>query len=76
MLFCGEPQHTLWRHRWQHKTDMKFVEKKKKIDRIYARMYTETHDALSKLNVVFYSKFQIITVVFSYLVSVIKNNNR
>ena len=28
MLFCGEPQHFLWRHRWQHKTDMNFVEKK------------------------------------------------
>ena len=52
MLFCGEPQHILWRHHWQHKTDMNFVEKKKKkkkkkIDRNYARMYTETHDALS-----------------------------
>ena len=53
MLFCGEPQHILWRHRWQHKTD--FVEKtkqkkkkkKKSIDRNYAGMYTETHDALS-----------------------------
>ena len=25
MLFCGEPQHILWRHCWQHKTDMKQV---------------------------------------------------
>ena len=26
MLFWDEPQHFLWRHRWQHKTDMDFVE--------------------------------------------------
>ena len=29
-LFCGEPQHILWCHHWQDKTDMNFVKKKKK----------------------------------------------
>ena len=44
---------------------------KRIIDRNYARMCTETHKALSKLNLVFCSNFQIITVAFSYLVSVV-----
>ena len=48
---------------------MNFVEKKKKIDRIYARINTEMHDALSNE---MWSFIQIIKVVFSYLVSVVK----
>ena len=66
MLFCGEPQHTLWCHRWQHKTDMNFVEKKNRSN-LCKDVHWNTW-CFVKLNVVFYSKFQIITVVFSYLV--------
>ena len=28
MVFYGEPQHFLWRHCWQHKMDVNFIEKK------------------------------------------------
>ena len=35
-VFCGEPQHILWRHCWQHKTDMNLL--KNIIIQNYARM--------------------------------------
>ena len=82
MLFCGEPQHILWCHHWQDKTDMNFVkkkEKKKKKKKKLSKLCKDVHWnawCFVKLNLVFYSKFQIITVVFSYLDSVVKNNNR
>ena len=67
-LFCGEPQHFLWRHHWQHKSDMNFVEKNN-----WSKLCKDIHWntlCFVKLKLVFYSKFQIITVAFSYLVSV------
>ena len=61
-VFCGEPQHFC--DVIADNTKRIWILLKKITDWNYARMYTEISNALSN------SKFQIITVVFSYLVSV------